>query len=88
MLQRVEMAMERREPSVRELFRTASALAQTFVVRPPSAHAVGLVRQGSGSGRGGSQFRQSQDGTRPQSRSAKGSDAGSRPNSPSADDMA
>lgn len=28
--------MGRREPSVRELFRTASRLAKTFVMRPPS----------------------------------------------------
>lgn len=31
--------MERREPSVRELFRTASRLASTFVMRTPHAHA-------------------------------------------------
>lgn len=31
--------MERREPSVRELFRTASRLASTFVIRAPHVHA-------------------------------------------------
>ena len=31
--------MEQREPSVRELFRTASRLASTFVMRTPHAHA-------------------------------------------------
>ncbi len=34
--------MERREPSVRELFRTASRLARTFVMRAPHAHAQPL----------------------------------------------
>ncbi|KAI7845950.1 hypothetical protein COHA_000496 [Chlorella ohadii] len=38
----VEAAMERREPSVRELFRTASRLARTFVMRAPHAHAQPL----------------------------------------------
>ncbi len=80
--------MERREPSVRELFRTASALARTFVVRQPAqgapSHAGapgGLTRQGSGSGRGGTQGRRSHDGlARAPSRSThRGSDAGSRP---------
>ena len=53
--------MERREPSVRELFRTATRLALTFVVRPPSGAALhgqhaappgGLVRSSSGGSRG------------------------------------
>lgn len=85
--------MERREPSVRELFRTASALAQTFVMRPASghAHSLGLVRQGSGSGHGGTQFHRSQDvrsASRQAQGSVKGSDSSTRPNSPSPDDMA
>jgi hypothetical protein len=83
--------MEHREPSVRELFRTASALARSFVVRQPAQRAIihggaaaGLTRQGSGSGHGGTQSRHSHDGLRrAPSRSAhRGSDAGSRPASP------
>ena len=45
-VQRLEAEMGRREPSVRELFRTASRLAQTFIVRQPpagSAHASGCA---------------------------------------------
>ena len=62
-VQHVEAVMERREPSVRELFRTASRLAKTFVVRPPSGGGhhqghhqhpeAGLTRMGSGGSGGG-----------------------------------
>lgn len=47
--QRLEAAMERREPSVRELFRTASRLAGTFVMRPasgPHGHAAAAALGG------------------------------------------
>lgn len=36
-MQRLEAELGKREPSVRELFRTASRLAKTFIMRPASA---------------------------------------------------
>ncbi|KAL4424127.1 hypothetical protein ABPG75_001428 [Micractinium tetrahymenae] len=44
--QRLEAELGRREPSVRELFRTASRLAKTFIMRPASGahhHHVGVA---------------------------------------------
>lgn len=80
-VQRLEAEMGRREPSVRELFRTASRLAQTFIVRQPPAGSAQT---------GGSGNRRSQDSataTAAAKGSTKGgSEAGSRPRSP--DDMA
>ena len=83
-LQRLEAEMGRREPSVRELFRTASRLAQTFIVRQPPAGSV----HGGGSGN-----RRSQDfltataaGAAAKGSKGGGSEAGSRPRSP--EDMA
>ncbi len=78
--------MERREPSVRELFRTASRLAQTFVMRPPS-HGSGALTAGGQAGaisRGGMHHRRSHDDMEAAAKGGEG--GGSRPHSP--DDMA
>ena len=76
--------MGRREPSVRELFRTASRLAQTFIVRQPPAGAA----HASGSGARRSQDFVTATATVATAKGSTkgGSEAGSRPRSP--DDMA
>jgi hypothetical protein len=81
----VEGAIGRREPSVRELFRTASALAQTFIMRPPSGqnHPAGHAAVNGA----GADPRRSQDAPgRAKSGALKGADLGSKPSTP--DDMA
>lgn len=83
---RLEAAMERREPSVRELFRTASRLAQTFVMRPASQGSGALTAAGlvSANSRGGMHHRRSHDDVEAAAKGGEG--GGSRP--PSPDDMA
>jgi hypothetical protein len=78
--------MERREPSVRELFRTASRLAQTFVMRPASQGSGALTAAGlvSANSRGGMHHRRSHDDVEAAAKGGEG--GGSRP--PSPDDMA